>query len=711
MAKMIPLISVNLHHQKTIIPKPTKKINVGWLNLNNSFSGQTYFPLSVGLLQSYARKFTAYPDYYEFMPPIFQFPENINETAEILSKADIIGYSMYSWNQAHCLAIAREVKKLNPTIINVFGGPQAPDSKKQFQRIKKTDPGPENLKRGRMSWTEAFHRRNQFIDMVCHGEGEKVFAAILDQVILDGCCNKNSLPSISFIDQNDVFWHNDKLERMSDNELAQAPSPYLDGTFEPLFELYPDMGWIGMWETNRGCPYQCTYCEWGGAIEDKVFKFNMERLHNEAMWFGQKHVNTIFCADANWGVLKRDVEIAEYLAEAKKIFGFPKGVSVQNAKNPKQHTIDALIVLEKAGLNRTAVMSQQSMNKETLHLVRRENMDLSEYLKMQRMAAKEGIYTMTDIIFPMPAETYDSIADGVETLISNGQFNKIQFGIISLWPNSEMNEPEYRKLHGIEAVETDLINIHGQKPVSSSGIRECQELAIATNSMPKPDWVRTRVFTWMTDTIFFNKLLQMPGIILNRYGLKYREYIELFCEDFRKLGDFPILSEIHTLLDNTARAIQEGRQAEFIHSQEWLNIYWPPGEYVFIKLRVEGKLDAFYQEAEKAIREFAGEKKIELPNGLLHDAIKLNRILIKEPFQTSDTEIELSYNVWDIYRQTLLGNQIELESGKFHYIIDRTGETWDTWEDWYQKVVWYGNRRGAYLYGNKNPHQEIAGHH
>jgi len=81
------------------------------------------------------------------------------------------------------------------------------------------------------------------------------------------------------------------------------------------------------------------------------------------------------------------------------------------------------------------------------------------------------------------------------------------------------------------------------------------------------------------------------------------------------------------------------------------------------------------------------------------------------PFQTQDLEISLKYNVWDLYRAVLLGRTEPLELGNYNYTIDRTTEKWVTWEDWYQKMVWYGNRRGAYLYGNKNPHSEIAGHH
>ena len=31
--------------------------------------------------------------------------------------------------------------------------------------------------------------------------------------------------------------------------------------------------------------------------------------------------------------------------------------------------------------------------------------------------------------------------------------------------------------------------------------------------------------------------------------------------------------------------------------------------------------------------------------------------------------------------------------------VDRAAAVWSSWEDWMRQVVWYGNKKGAYLYG------------
>jgi hypothetical protein len=127
---------------------------------------------------------------------------------------------------------------------------------------------------------------------------------------------------------------------------------------------------------------------------------------------------------------------------------------------------------------------------------------------------------------------------------------------------------------------------------------------------------------------------------------------------------------------------------------------------VFIKLAVEGKLDQFYHEAEQALTALGSVRP-----SFIRDAVALNRSLLKLPFQSNDLEIECSTNVWEFYHSVLVGKPVPLREGSYRYRIDRTSEQWWTWEEWFQKVVWYGNKRGAYLYGNKPVEMDLAGHY
>ena len=128
-----------------------------------------------------------------------------------------------------------------------------------------------------------------------------------------------------------MFHHNPKLERMHD--LSEVPSPYLTGVFDPLAGRIPrSESGLPVWETDRGCPYQCTYCDWGGAIEDKVSPFPLDRVLKEAWWFGKHKIPYIFSANANFGILKQDVQIAKCLAEVKKLLVFQKAYQFKMLK-------------------------------------------------------------------------------------------------------------------------------------------------------------------------------------------------------------------------------------------------------------------------------------------------------------------------------------------------------------------------------------------
>ena len=84
--------------------------------------------------------------------------------------------------------------------------------------------------------------------------------------------------------------------------------------------------------------------------------------------------------------------------------------------------------------------------------------------------------------------------------------------------------------------------------------------------------------------------------------------------------------------------------------------------------------------------------------------------MIKQPFQTQDLELEASYNQWEFYQSALAGAKIPIEQASNTYHIDRTSVKWASWDDWCREVIWYGNKTGAYLYGNKTAEPQLAGH-
>ena len=643
-----------------------RKIKIGMVQINNKFANANYLPYSVGIIQAYAQSQLKDPDRFEFLLPIYsRIP--VQEAVEYLKEADIVGFSTYVWNVRISLKIAEELKKIHPKALIIFGGPQVPNKE-----------------------TEQFLRQHPFIDMTFHGEGENPFLKFLENY---ESSNWNEVPSISYINKDNQFVQNLRSTRIHD--LDTIPSPYTSGIFKELMAIHPQEDWLVLWETNRGCPFSCTFCDWGSAVNTKVHKFNIERLFAELDWIAKNKIEFIYCGDANFGIFERDIELAQYAAKNKRLCGYPKALSVQNTKNSTENSYKIQKILAEAGLNKGVTLSIQSMSKEVLTNIKRANIKLEVYHELQKRFATDSIETYTDFILALPGETYDSFKSGVSALIENGQHNRIQFNNLSILPNAEMNDAEYKAKHGIVIKETKAVNMHTSL-AEEEEVCEMQQLVVATKTMPPADWIKVRAFSWMTALLHFDKALQIPLIILHRTcGVSFRELIEAFIDVDK--AKFPILNEINEFFTRKAQDIQNGGE-EYCSSEKWLNLWWPADELILIEMCTSGKIKEFYAEVNLRLKEFLKEKNLDLPPDLVNQAIELNQNLMKLPFQTLDLSAKFSYNIFDAYKAALEGVDIPVEEGTYNYTIDRTTQRWSSWEEWCKEVIWYGNKKGAYLY-------------
>lgn len=650
-------------------------VTVGLVQINNSFSGQNYLPYSIACLQSYAQEKLAERDRFEFLPMIYKRVP-IGQIVKSLQSADIASFSTYVWNAQISLEAARRLKALNPNQLIIFGGPQVPDK------------------------AEGFLRSHPFIDVAVHNEGERTFVELLNRF---PARDWSQLRGISYIDKNSAFVSTPPVDRMRD--LEELPSPFLNGVLDRLIEQQPEEEWIGLWETNRGCPFQCTFCDWGSATAAKVTKFEFDRLKSELDWFAKRDVKYIFVCDANFGIQKRDVDIAQYVADVRERTGFPHGFSVQNTKNATERAYQTQKILADAKLNKGVALSMQSLDATTLKNIKRDNISLETYFELARRFTRDNVETYSDLILALPGETYNSYCDGVDKLIRLGQHNRIQFNNLSILPNAEMGNPTYLRQFGMKTVRSEIINIHGSREELDDDVAEIQDLVVSTDSMPPEDWRRARIFSWMTAFLHFDKLFQFPLMIAHEIGgLSYRDMIEAFLQ---APGDYEVLKEVRELFDREARSIQQGGP-EYVYSEEWLGIYWPADEYLFIKLAVENKLSRFYEEADRLLMSLIAPTLPSLDaalsktmQGALADAIKLNASLVAKPFAADDIRVSTRYNVLAFCNGLRHGQPVPLRESPAEIEIQRSKSYYDDIQTWCREVVWWGNKKGAYLYVNR----------
>jgi hypothetical protein len=300
---------------------------------------------------------------------------------------------------------------------------------------------------------------------------------------------------------------------------------------------------------------------------------------------------------------------------------------------------------------------------------------------------------------------------GVDLLLENGQHNRIQFNNLSILPNAEMGDPAYQAKYGMLTVESKIINIHGERIELDDDVPEVQDLVIATAATPLADWRRTRIFCWMTALLHFDKLFQIPLILAHGIsGIPYRDMIEAFMAADPKR--FPTIAGINDFFEKEAVSIQNGG-SEYVFSKEYLNIFWPADEFVFVKLTADGKFDAFYDGAAKLLAETLASKSANLPMDVIDEAVRLNHALVNQPFVREDAQLSLRYDLLDYWQKVRTGEQALLRETNLLIEVDRTSKPYEDFQKWCREIVWWGNKKGAYLYSPRAVEitPELAGHY
>lgn len=341
-------------------------------------------PLATGYLQAYASQDPEIAAKCSF--EIFSRNVNSDRAAvaeELIARdSDVYAVSCYLWNMGTTRWLLEQLHRERPGAHIILGGPQVMN-----HLAKYVSPEHENT-------------------VVCNGEGELTFHAYLRQVVT-GDMNLHAVNGLSFWKNGEVVT-TPRAERIKD--LAEVPSPFTTGVFKEREYSFAIL------ETNRGCPFNCGFCAWGAATNDKVYKFEDDRVKQDITWISEHGFQSLFIADANWGIGPRDVEFTEFIVACKEKNGVPYRVDVASAKNRPERTAKITEVLVDGGLVTSQTISLQSMDQDTLNQIQRSNIRLSAYITLQQTLREKGINSNIELIWPLPGETLRSYRRGVAEL-------------------------------------------------------------------------------------------------------------------------------------------------------------------------------------------------------------------------------------------------------------------------------------------------------
>lgn len=388
--------------------------------------GFTPVPLGMGMIIAHARVYKdgLLNEDYQFVPNWVTTPERIEQIEPVPS---IYMFSNYIWSCAINLKMSAQTKERSPQSVIVHGGPDTPKYEGDVRQ---------------------FFASNPHVDVTVHGEGEVTFADMLDKLrgaFGDGPPDLSALrdvPGLSFRD-GDTVVHNGPRDRLAD--INDIPSPFLDGTFDAMAQAKPTAAII---ETNRGCPYSCTFCDWGSATASRIRKFDLDRVFAELEWCAKNGVRRIFVADANFGIFERDVQIAEKVAELNREYGFPKVFGTNYAKNTVKHLKQIIEIFAEAGILSQGLLSLQSLDPETLKTIKRSNIKVEKYEELGREFRTAGLPLVTDLMLGLPGSTVQSFDKDLQECIDRELTAKVFQ--TEMLVNSPMNEPSYREEHQIK---------------------------------------------------------------------------------------------------------------------------------------------------------------------------------------------------------------------------------------------------------------------
>jgi hypothetical protein len=418
----------------------------------------------------------------------------IEATAQVLSQHDMVAFSTYVWNHRYNYALAQRIKQINPDCVTVFGGPEPAI----------TDPD--------------LFRREPFMDVVIKMEGEITFSQLLKRPREKWI----EIPGL-LINHDGTVIDTGNSERILD--LADLPSPYLAGMFDDLVKKHPDIIWNATLETNRGCPYQCTFCDWGSLTYNKVKQFGLERVYAELDWIGE-HCGFVTIADANFGMfVERDNLIIDKLIEVQKRWGKVTSFSMTWAKNQKNEVVDMVkkLIDHSPSFGQGLTVSVQSMDNTVLENIKRRNLDQHKIDQIFDLCDRRNIPVYTEVILGLPGETVASWRETFWRIFRAGNHTGINILQAQLLENAEMNLMQ-KKLWKLESVP---IYDYMSGSYGDMDLSESVDVVIATREIDREAMLDTLVWNTFIQTFHINGLTTYIARFIRQYrNIDYAEFYE-----------------------------------------------------------------------------------------------------------------------------------------------------------------------------------------
>lgn len=614
----------------------------------------TYIPYATGCLAAYAFCDEAIKNEYSLGKFIYtRLP--LDEALSVIKDPFLVGFSSSIWNNEYNKALAVKIKEKYPDCIILFGGHQiSPNADRAFSE-----------------YTMA--------DILIHGGGEEAFRDILLSYI-----NKKTLSQINNISYKDADGSIFSTERKNPTT-PDYPSPYLTGIFNSI--LADGYDFSAIIETNRGCPNHCAFCDWG-ILRSKVRQFNLQKVFDELQWLSDNKIEYVYCADANFGLFDRDMEITDKFIELKEKTGYPSKLKVNFTKNRCDFVGDISRKLSEHDMGKSQTLSFQSVDSRVLEAIGRKNIALPYFRELLSMYESAGIPTYSELILGLPEETYDSFCEGICTLLENGQHKSINIYPCELLPNSALGSDEFVEKYKIRTTKLPFSQFHCEK--ENSEITEFSYLITSTSSLSREDWVNSYFFSTVIQSFHCLDITREAAIYMrNVQNVSYRDFYNAllsFVFSNKNSYLYNIFTEKKAHLD----AVSKAEDTLGIYDSRFGKVSYEPDENMFLSCIYDS--ESLFSELFTFLKTLTDEKTAEML--ILYQNAILN-LPVKEDFSQV-----FPVNLPDYFQACLKGEKASPEKNPTTVKFTSPCKASD-WETYARECVWFGRR-------NEGMHMKIA---
>ena len=614
---------------------------------NKNIVSATLVPLFWFSAKTYYEENGEHVDEWQWHDP-FIHDKSFDQTLEYLKEnpPSVFGFSVYIWSHLMVDRLAKIIKERYPTCLIVYGGPQID-----------------------IKYSNDFFKLKPWVDIVVPSDvyGEPVLHYILD-----------NHTALKHQDIPEVYYHKKGVKFRSSKKLVKRDFKWPKNIFlaqEDWFKFDKNNSYA-IYETTRGCPYRCIYCDWGGGTYTKVTKKPRDTVYDELEYLAKNQIDFIFIADGNFGIFKDDIDVIYHIIDLREKYGYPRVVSIENAKNNLDRVVEIQKLLIKHQLSFWYKISIQNPHEEIKKNIDRVDIPFDDQINAILEIKKEyDAPILVETIIGLPGDNYQLTLDSID-LFHREEVESYRANIWNLLPEAPAYSPEMREKFEIETKWFEINSftfsykdsVKGDQDVIAMQEQDHNvmmlENVVGTYSYAPSEWCDMLAVTMISSISKVTGLTFLAKYLKEYYNAKASELYDTVYMDIIKKKKFQtdfLNKKIGSIPDhlNSVVSSPDLNKIEFDIDSEFPLVLAP---HVYLTFLVMLEPKDFFETIGKILAEkYHDDRIIDLTEYLSNIMIDIN-------YDINNPRQFISDNNWYGY----FNHNEPLQNGKFEYkILDK----------------------------------------